>query len=158
MGVHGVHPEAMTAHLQLYAELMFAPSEQTRAERETVAVAVSRANHCFYCITHHGAALRRLARDDVLVDALAADPDGTPLARGRAPSLSTRSSSRARRTPSRSQTSSRSARWGYRIAASTTSWRSLRISTSSIAWRRVSAWSSKRRSRAERHTPPDAKS
>ena len=85
MGVHSVHPEAMTAHLRLYAELMFAPSELTRAERETVAVAVSRANHCFYCITHHAAALHRLVRDDVLVDALAADPDGAPLgARARA--------------------------------------------------------------------------
>jgi alkylhydroperoxidase family enzyme len=48
IGVHSVHPEAMTAHLRLYQELMFAPSELTRAEREAVAVAVSRANDCFY--------------------------------------------------------------------------------------------------------------
>jgi len=48
MGVHSMHPEAMTAHLRLYQELMFAPSELTRVERETVAVTVSRANDCFY--------------------------------------------------------------------------------------------------------------
>ncbi len=48
LGVHSVHPEAMMAHLRLYQELMFAPSELTRAEREMVAVAVSRANDCFY--------------------------------------------------------------------------------------------------------------
>lgn len=47
-GVHGVHPEAMLAHLRLYQKLMFPPSGLTRVERETVAVAVSRANDCFY--------------------------------------------------------------------------------------------------------------
>lgn len=48
LGVHSVHPEVMTAHLRLYRELMFAPSELSRAEREIVAIAVSRANDCFY--------------------------------------------------------------------------------------------------------------
>jgi alkylhydroperoxidase family enzyme len=48
LGVHSVHPRVMLAHLQLYREIMFATSELSRAERETVAVAVSRANDCFY--------------------------------------------------------------------------------------------------------------
>ena len=48
LGVHSLHPDVMTAHLRLYRELMFAPSELSRAERETVAVAVSHANDCFY--------------------------------------------------------------------------------------------------------------
>lgn len=48
LGVHSVRPEIMLAHLRLYHELMFASSELTRAERETVAVVVSRANDCFY--------------------------------------------------------------------------------------------------------------
>lgn len=48
LGVHSVHPEVMTAHLRLYRELMFANSELSRAERETVAVAVSWTNECFY--------------------------------------------------------------------------------------------------------------
>jgi alkylhydroperoxidase family enzyme len=46
--VHGVHPEMLTAHLRLYREVMFGHSELTRAERETMAVAVSVANGCHY--------------------------------------------------------------------------------------------------------------
>lgn len=46
--VHSVAPRAMLAHLNLYRELMFGKSELTRAERETIAVAVSVANHCHY--------------------------------------------------------------------------------------------------------------
>ena len=48
LAVHSVHPAVMTAHLQLYRELMFGPSQLTRAERETMAVAVSAANKCRY--------------------------------------------------------------------------------------------------------------
>ncbi len=48
LGIHSVHPEAMLAHLRLYQELMFGRSPVTRTERETVAVAVSHANECFY--------------------------------------------------------------------------------------------------------------
>lgn len=46
--VHSVAPRTMLAHLGLYRELMFGHSELTRAERETIAVAVSVANHCHY--------------------------------------------------------------------------------------------------------------
>lgn len=45
---HSVHPEVMQAHLGLYGELMFGPSELTQAERETVALAVSAINGCRY--------------------------------------------------------------------------------------------------------------
>ena len=46
--VHSVHPPMLLAHLRLYAELMFGRSELTRAERETMAIAVSVANDCHY--------------------------------------------------------------------------------------------------------------
>jgi len=46
--VHGVRPKVLEAHLDLYREVMFGESELSRAERETVAVAVSSANECFY--------------------------------------------------------------------------------------------------------------
>ena len=46
--IHSVSPKAMTAHLALYKQLMFAHSELTRRERETIAVAVSAANQCHY--------------------------------------------------------------------------------------------------------------
>jgi uncharacterized peroxidase-related enzyme len=48
LAVHSVHPEVMLAHVSLYEEIMFSRTELTRAERETIAVAVSRANDCFY--------------------------------------------------------------------------------------------------------------
>lgn len=46
--IHSLHPKVMTTHLALYRELMFGPSELTRTERETIAVAVSVTNHCYY--------------------------------------------------------------------------------------------------------------
>lgn len=46
--VHSLKPKTMLAHLGLYRELMFGPSELSRDERETIAVAVSVTNHCHY--------------------------------------------------------------------------------------------------------------
>lgn len=46
--LHSIRPAAMSAHLALYRELMFGRSELSRAERETIAVAVSVANNCHY--------------------------------------------------------------------------------------------------------------
>lgn len=46
--IHSIHPEAMSAHLGLYRELMFGRSELSRAERELIAVTVSVANQCHY--------------------------------------------------------------------------------------------------------------
>jgi len=45
---HSLHPKVLTAHLRLYRELMFGRSELSRAERETIAVAVSVVNECHY--------------------------------------------------------------------------------------------------------------
>ena len=51
------HLLAWTAH---YDELMKGEAELTRAEREMIAVVVSVANDCAYCIAAHSAALRKL--------------------------------------------------------------------------------------------------
>ena len=48
LAVHGVHPPTMRAHLALYRSLMFSSSSLSRAERETIAVAVSTGNGCRY--------------------------------------------------------------------------------------------------------------
>lgn len=48
LGIHSLNPKVMTAHLDLYRELMFGRSELTRLERETIAVSVSVINHCQY--------------------------------------------------------------------------------------------------------------
>ena len=46
--IHSVSPPVMRAHLALYRQLMFGPSELSRREWETLAVAVSAANACHY--------------------------------------------------------------------------------------------------------------
>ncbi len=51
---------ALQAHLEMYKAIMFRPSPLSRAWREAIAVAVSRANQCAYCEAHHGAALAAL--------------------------------------------------------------------------------------------------
>ena len=46
--IHSLSPGTMAAHLGLYKQLMFGRSPLSRRERETIAVAVSVANHCHY--------------------------------------------------------------------------------------------------------------
>ena len=50
----------------MYNELMLGPSGLSKLEREMVAVVVSSVNHCFYCLTAHGAAVRALSGDPAL--------------------------------------------------------------------------------------------
>jgi uncharacterized peroxidase-related enzyme len=47
----------LEAFVALSDDLMRAPSGLSRLEREMIAVAVSCANRCFYCLTAHGAAV-----------------------------------------------------------------------------------------------------
>src|SRR5690606_4032546 len=50
----------------MYNELMLAPSGLSKLEREMVAVVVSSANHCYYCLVAHGQAVRSLSGDPQL--------------------------------------------------------------------------------------------
>ena len=68
--VHSLNPEAMGNHLDLYMTLMFGKSGLSRAEREAIAVVVSAANDCSYCVNHHIEALRRYIRDEETLDLL----------------------------------------------------------------------------------------
>ncbi|MBO6894052.1 MAG: peroxidase-related enzyme [Roseibium sp.] len=56
----------LRAFTDMYNDLMLADSGLTKLEREMIAVAVSSVNHCFYCLTAHGAAVRELSGDPVL--------------------------------------------------------------------------------------------
>lgn len=69
--VHSLNPEAMANHLDLYMTLMFARSGLSRAEREAIAVVVSGANDCAYCVNHHAEALRRYIKDEDIITSLA---------------------------------------------------------------------------------------
>jgi len=53
-----------------YNELMLGESKLTKLEREMIAVVVSSANHCYYCLVAHGAAVRQLSGDPVLGEML----------------------------------------------------------------------------------------
>jgi len=55
----------------IYNELMLEDSELTKLEREMIAVVVSSANHCYYCLTAHGQAVRELSGDPALGELLA---------------------------------------------------------------------------------------
>lgn len=56
----------LRAFTDMYNDLMLGESGLSKLEREMIAVAVSSINHCFYCLTAHGAAVRQLSGDPVL--------------------------------------------------------------------------------------------
>jgi uncharacterized peroxidase-related enzyme len=56
----------LEAFAAMYNDLMLAPSGLSKLEREMIAVAVSAANRCYYCLVAHGAAVRALSGDPVL--------------------------------------------------------------------------------------------
>lgn len=70
---YGFAPDRLNAFSRMYNELMLAPSDLTKAEREMIAVVVSAENRCHYCLVAHGAALRQLTGDVKLADTIAAN-------------------------------------------------------------------------------------
>lgn len=56
----------LRAFTDMYNDLMLGDSNLSKLEREMIAVAVSSANHCFYCLAAHGAAVRQLSGDPKL--------------------------------------------------------------------------------------------
>jgi uncharacterized peroxidase-related enzyme len=70
---YSLRPQQLRGFIALYDAIMAGDSGLTKAEREMIAVAVSAQNHCFYCLTSHGAVLRIRAKDEVLADAIAAN-------------------------------------------------------------------------------------
>ncbi len=56
----------LRAFTDMYNDLMLGASGLSKLEREMIAVAVSSVNHCYYCLTAHGAAVRLLSGDPKL--------------------------------------------------------------------------------------------
>lgn len=79
MAVHSLKPRAMERHLGLYLSIMFGRSGLERAEKESIAVVVSAANGCHYCVRHHAEALLHFRHDRDWVDSLARDYRDTDL-------------------------------------------------------------------------------
>ncbi len=46
--IHSLNPESLEGHARYYWQVVKGPSGLSRAEREMIAVVVSRANDCFY--------------------------------------------------------------------------------------------------------------
>lgn len=59
-------PVKLQAFADMYNDLMLADSGLSKLEREMIAVVVSSANRCFYCLSAHGAAVRQLSGDPEL--------------------------------------------------------------------------------------------
>lgn len=62
--------DKLNAFSAMYNDLMLGDSGLSKLEREMIAVVVSSINHCFYCLTAHGAAVRQLSGDPVLGEVL----------------------------------------------------------------------------------------
>jgi uncharacterized peroxidase-related enzyme len=71
----------LRAFVDMYNDLMLADSPLSKLEREMIAVVVSSANHCYYCLTAHGAAVRELSGDPELGELLVMNYRAAPLPR-----------------------------------------------------------------------------
>jgi len=67
---YGLRPAKLRAFIELYNDLMLGESGLSKLEREMVAVVVSSANRCYYCLVAHGQAVRKLSRDPELGELL----------------------------------------------------------------------------------------
>jgi uncharacterized peroxidase-related enzyme len=56
----------LKAFIDMVDDLMLADSGLSKLDRELIAVAVSAVNHCHYCLTAHGAAVRQRGKDPEL--------------------------------------------------------------------------------------------
>lgn len=61
----------LKAFIDMSDDLMLGESGLSRLEREMIAVAVSAVNHCHYCLTAHGAAVRFRSKDPELGELIA---------------------------------------------------------------------------------------
>ena len=66
LNAYGFDMAKLEAFVAMYNDLMLAPSNLSKLEREMIAVAVSSHNRCYYCLVAHGAAVRQLSGDPVL--------------------------------------------------------------------------------------------
>ena len=68
---YSLRPQRLRNFMAMYNELMLSPSGLSKLEREMVAVVVSSANRCYYCLVAHGAAVRQLSGDPELGEMMA---------------------------------------------------------------------------------------
>jgi uncharacterized peroxidase-related enzyme len=71
--VYSFRPERLSAWFAHYKQLHEPTDNLNAAEREMIAVAVSMANGCLYCLVAHGAALREALGDPIVADRITLD-------------------------------------------------------------------------------------
>lgn len=71
--IQSLNPKVLLAHMELYKKIMFASSSLKRYQREMIAVIVSVANQCQYCIEHHKEALLFYWKDSERLEKLLYD-------------------------------------------------------------------------------------
>ena len=68
---YSLRPQRLRNFMAMYNEIMLSKSGLSKLEREMVAVVVSSANRCYYCLVAHGAAVRALSGDPQLGEMMA---------------------------------------------------------------------------------------
>jgi uncharacterized peroxidase-related enzyme len=68
---YSLRPKRLRNFMAMYNEIMLSDSGLSKLEREMVAVVVSSANRCYYCLVAHGAAVRQLSGDPELGEMMA---------------------------------------------------------------------------------------
>ena len=79
LAAYSLRPQRLRNFMTTYNEIMLSPSGLSKLEREMVAVVVSSANRCYYCLVAHGAAVRQLSGDPELGEMLALNYRVAPL-------------------------------------------------------------------------------
>lgn len=79
--IQSLNPQSIMDHMNLYLTVMFGKSPLKRYQREMMAVVVSAANKCPYCMQHHSEALNHFWKDQERVTALANDFKETELSK-----------------------------------------------------------------------------
>jgi uncharacterized peroxidase-related enzyme len=70
LALYSFDANKLRAFVNFYNDLMFGESRLSKLEREMIAVVVSSANHCYYCLTAHGQAVREMSGDPALGELL----------------------------------------------------------------------------------------
>jgi uncharacterized peroxidase-related enzyme len=68
---YSLNPRRLRNFMAMYNEIMLSESGLSKLEREMIAVVVSSANRCYYCLVAHGAAVRLLSGDPELGEMMA---------------------------------------------------------------------------------------
>lgn len=74
-----INQDKLRVFSRFYNQLMLAECGLSKLEREMIAVVVSSANHCYYCLVAHGAAVRQLSGDPQLGEMMVMNYRAAPL-------------------------------------------------------------------------------